>query len=152
MKKFLFLLPVLLLFVGCYKNNNNTQWHYYEVGMKRVDTQWRDTSFIVVTSNPQLIQDVNAELEKPIDQRRIVIGNLRLGSGGYNHNDYHWFRWHFQENTWQLTDVSAELYDGRPYTDVDKHFWYWMDTVGRFSPWNSYIKKELNPRYDETLR
>ena len=151
MKKFYFLLPGLILFICCHKNNNNTNWHYYEVGTKTTDSNWRDTSFIVATSNPQLIQEVNAELQKSIDQRRIVLGNLRPGSGGYNHNDRYWFRWHFQENTWQLTDVSAELYDGKPYTDVDRHLRYWIDTVGRFSPWNSYIKKELNPSYDETI-
>ena len=113
MKKFYFLLPCLILFICCHKNNN-TNWHYYEVGTKTTDSNWRDTSFIVATSNPHLIRDVNAELQRSIGQRRIVLGNLRPGSG------------------------------------VDRHLQYWIDTVGRFSPWNSYSKKEVNPDYDET--
>jgi len=147
MKKFLFLLPFLFLLVCCHKNNN-TQWHYYEVGMKRIDTQWRDTSFIVVTSNSKLIEEVNADLQKPIDQRRIPFGYLRRGSSGYNHNGRHWFRWHFEENTWELADATAELFDGRPYTDVDLHVRYWVDTVGRYACWDAYIKRELKTEYN----
>jgi hypothetical protein len=44
---------------------------------------------------------------------------------------------------WHLTDLSIEIYDGRPYSDLDKSPAYWFDTVKRFSPWNSYIKKEI---------
>jgi hypothetical protein len=145
MKKFVFLLPALFLFFSCKKNNNpNSDYHYFEVGLKRPTAEWRDSSFIIATANPQLIQEVNAELQKPVAQRRIVLGYLRPGSSGYNHNGSYSFRWHLQENTWELTDVTAELYDGRPYSDLDLHYHYWMDTVGKFSPWNSYIRKELN--------
>ena len=66
MKKVYFLLPCLILFICCHKNNN-TNWHYYEVGSKITDSNWRDTSFIVATSNPQLIQPWNSYIKKELN-------------------------------------------------------------------------------------
>jgi hypothetical protein len=147
MKKLLFALPCLFLFASCQKQNGS-QWHFYEIGINLEVENWRDSSFIVATSNPQLIATAAADLQKPILERHIIFGLLRPGSAGYNHNGYHWFRWHLEENTWQLTDATAEWYDGLPHTDVDRHYHYWMDTVGQFTNWHSYLKKELNIRFD----
>jgi hypothetical protein len=126
---------------------------YYEVGLsdfrdeKNPDgtDDWRDTSFIVATANQQLINKITEQLALPVAQRQIVNGALVAGSGGYNRNGSHNFKWHFKEDDWHLTDMSAELLDGRPYSDVDNNTAYWQDTVKRFSPWHSYIKKEVTP-------
>ncbi|HEY4196681.1 MAG TPA: hypothetical protein VGM63_14155 [Mucilaginibacter sp.] len=124
--------------------------HYYEVGMKSPvvsirdsSTDWRDTSFIIATTKSDLITAANAELNKPVQLRKNIIGDLVRGNGGYNKNGSYKFTWHFNENTWQTAAVSAELYDGRPYTDLDLHSSYWLDTVKRYCSWSSYIKREI---------
>jgi hypothetical protein len=90
-----------------------------------------------------LIRQIEAQLALPVDQRKIVIGSLVKGSGGYNKTGAHEFKWRFREDDWQLTDLSIEIYDGRPHSDVDLQIDYWIDTVKRFSPWSSYIKREV---------
>ncbi|WP_298736920.1 hypothetical protein [uncultured Chitinophaga sp.] len=126
---------------------------YYEVGFSDFTDErepggaddWRDTSFIVATADTQLIRKITEQLAQPVAQRQIVNGALAPGNGGYNHNAAHNFKWHFKEDDWHLTDMSAEALDGRPYSDVDLHNAYWLDTVKRFSPWHSYIKNEITP-------
>jgi hypothetical protein len=129
--------------------------HYYEVGLRVATDEpaekisgledWRDTSFVVATADTQLIRKIKEQLMLPVPQRQIVNGALAPGNGGYNRNGSHNFKWHFKEDNWHLTDMSAEVLDGRPYSDVDVEYTYWMDTVKRFSPWHSYIKKEITP-------
>lgn len=116
---------------------------YYEVGFKGTPTDWRDTSFVVATSSASLIAKIDSQLKLPFDQRQLVTGALVAGDGGYNKNATHAFKWHFVETDWDLTDMAIELCDGRPYSDVDKDTSYWINTVKRFCPWNSYIKKKL---------
>ena len=83
-----------------------------------------------------MLQKIEAQLALPVDDRQIVLGNLVAGSGGYNKNATHEFKWHIKEDDWQLVDMTIEIYDGRPYSDVDLHYNYWMQTVKRFSPWH----------------
>ena len=79
----------------------------------------------------------------PVEQRRLVVGALVEGSGRYNHNASHEFKWHFKEDDWNLADMTIEIYDGKPYTDVDLEFSYWLNTVKRFGAWGSYIKRKV---------
>ncbi len=147
-------LSVLLFTIACSNDPSpGPVLRYYEVGFTDFTDEkkpngtddWRDTSFIVATSDAQLIRKISEQLTKPVAQRQIVNGALVTGSGGYNRNGSHNFKWHFKEDDWHLTDMSAEALDGRPYSDVDLHNAYWLDTVKRFSPWHSYIKKEVTP-------
>ena len=117
--------------------------HYYEVGFKTNTADWRDSSFIIATTNASLISEIETQLSLPVSQRKIVTGSLISGSGGYNKNSSHEFKWHFKEDDWQLTELSVEIYDGRPYSDVDSDINYWLNTVKRFAPWSSYIKREI---------
>ena len=134
----------VMMMVTCRKNSPLVR--YFEVGLSNNSTDWRDTSFIVATSNTALLAEIDGQLQMPAAQRkRIVIGSLVKGSGGYNRNTGHEFKWHLKEDDWQLTDLSIEIYDGRPHTDVDVDLNYWMNTVKRFSPWSSYIKREVHP-------
>ena len=133
---------VTMLF-GCKKEKSEATYQYYEVGFKRVDADWRDTAFVVRTNNPQLIQQVDAQLALPVEQRKIVAGKLIAGSAGYNRNASHVFGWHFKEDDWQLTDVTIEIYDGRPYCDIDQDLSYWLNTVQRYGAWGSYIRRRL---------
>ena len=134
-------LPVLFI-VSCKKDQCEKD-RYYEVGFTTPKPDWRDTAFVVRTNNRQLIKEIEAQLALPVSERKLVVGTLAAGSGGYNKNASHEFKWHFKEDDWGLADVTIEIYDGRPYTDVDVNLSYWMDTVKRFGPWSSYIKRKL---------
>jgi len=140
----------LLLAIACSEDTDNTydpHYRYYEVGKRDTVKEWRDTAFVVAVAatDTSLLRAIQAELALPVAERKIVNGALAPGSGGYNKNGPHAFKWHFREDDWGLTDLSAEIFDGRPYTDVDLHYDYWMDTVKRLAPWDSYIKREITP-------
>lgn len=137
------LILLLVSIFSCKKETAQSSLRYYEVGYNGVATDWRDSSFIVATSNASLIAEVETQLTLPVAQRKIVTGKLINGNGGYNKNVSHSFKWRFKENNWGLTELSAEIYDGRPYSDVDNGINYWLNTMGRFAPWGSYIKKEV---------
>ena len=136
-------LAILLIATACKKDSHN-QLRYYEVGMTNEPVDWRDSSFVVATANAQLIKEIDEQLKLPVAQRKIVNGALEAGSANYNNNSSHSFKWHINENDWNLTEVSIEIYDGRPYSDLDLNPAYWLDTVKRYAPWNSYIKREID--------
>ena len=129
---------------SCSKDDdNNAPFVYYEVGFDTDNANWRDTAIIVRTNNAQLIQKADAQLALPVAERQIVLGELKSGSGGYNKNAAHEFKWHFEESSWDLVDVTVEIYDGKPFTDVDTDTAYWLGTVKRFGAWSSYIRRRL---------
>lgn len=145
---------LLLLAFSCKKDNDPTPVHYryYEVGLHGAGQEpgwkWQDTTFVVAVAdtNTTLIAEINTQLQLPVAQRnKFVAGTLVAGDGGYNRNISHRFKWHFKEDDWNLVEVTIELTDGLPYTDVDVNNSYWMEKVKRFSPWVSYIKKEIEP-------
>jgi hypothetical protein len=143
MKKLLMLTMFVAVASSACKKDNDNDLRYYEVAASASDNEWRDSSFVVATSDPGLITEIEAQLQLPVAERKIVNGALVRGNGGYNKNAGHSFKWHFREDDWHLTDMSAEIFDGRAYTDVDVNIGYWLDTVKRFSPWSSYIKREI---------
>lgn len=123
---------------------------YFEVGMRldsaQISSEWRDSSFIVAASDPALLALADAELILPPEQRaHHISGDLSAGNGGFNHNSAYWFNWHMPPNDWVLAETSIELCDGRPYTDVEQDTAYWIENVGRFCPWSSYLKREVFP-------
>jgi hypothetical protein len=145
MKKILLMAVVLTsVFTACKKDKVPGNLRYFEIGTTADHTDWRDTSFIVATADPDLIAEIAKELNVPVKDRRIVNGKLLPGDGGYNRNATHSFRWHFQEDDWHFTDMSIEIFDGRPHADLDVEYDYWMNTVKRFSPWSSYVRREVN--------
>src|SRR5687768_4008858 len=146
MKRYIPILVLAIAFASCKKETKpyiDPDWRYFEVGLSGAAGDWRDSSYVVATKNEALLQKIAAQLALPVDDRQIVLGNLVAGSGGYNKNASHEFKWHIKEDDWQLVDMTVEIYDGRPYSDVDLHYKYWMQTVKRFSPWGSYIKREI---------
>ena len=133
------------LFISCNKDNDShdKDYTYYQVGFDTDNADWRDTAFIVRTKDTQLIKKADDQLALPVSTRQIVLGTLVNGNGGYNKNAAHSFQWHFKEDEWDLVDMTIEIYDGKPYTDVDLHKDYWLSTVKRFGAWSSYIKRKL---------
>jgi len=143
LKKRSFLIVCLsLMLLSCRKEHGNSR-HYFEVGFTQATADWRDSSFVIATSDAVLIDEVNAQLALPVIQRKIIVGTVVSGNGGYNRNEGHAFTWRIKEDDWSLADVSIEIYDGRPYSDLDWHRNYWIDTIKRFGPWSSYIRREV---------
>jgi len=139
---FIIIAALVLLIASCSKKVDPT-YRYFEVGITGVQDDWRDTSFVVATADPELIYRILEQLSMPIDDRKIVTGELARGNGGYNKNGSHSFGWRFIENKWDLVDMSIEIYDGRAYSDLDLNPNYWFGSMKRFAPWGSYIKKEI---------
>ena len=137
-----FILLLLTATISC-KKDHVDNLTYYEVGMKHNPIEWRDSAFVVATANQELIQEIEVQLKLPVLQRKMVIGTLAPGSGGYNKNATHEFKWHFKEDDWGLAEITIEIYDGRPYSDVDTDTTYWLQSVKRFAPWDSYIRKKI---------
>lgn len=133
-----------LTFLACSKDDSQPEGYvYYEVGFDTDNANWRDTAMVVRTRNATLIQQADAQLSLPVSERQIVLGKLKAGSGGYNKNAAHEFKWHFDENEWSLVDMTVEIYDGKPFTDVDSDTAYWINNMQRFGAWSSYIRKKL---------
>lgn len=97
--------------------------------------------FRAVTEDPQVLAAARAQLTKPAHERNLFIsGAIERGSGGHN---LLW-RWHFVPDGWQLTEAAIELCDGNAVL-VDQAVDYWVDVVGSFCPWGSYVDAEIGP-------
>jgi hypothetical protein len=105
---------------------------------------WRDSSCVACTSDPAVLAEVQSELALPMGQRtRHINGYIAGGHGGRNKNGSHQFLWHFKLNEWRLAELSMEVCDGRPYSDVDQDTLYWIYTVRQFCPWSSLVRREI---------
>ena len=92
---------ILILLPGYYSCKKKTEpdaFRYYEVGFKGNAAEWKDSSFVVATSDLTLIGEIETQLALPVNQRKFVSGALVSGSGGYNKNASHQFKWHFKED------------------------------------------------------
>jgi hypothetical protein len=130
----LFITVALLGVSYSFMKGNKSALRYFEVGTKSKPTEWRDTSFVVATSNPRLISVIEAQLKMPIAKRNMITGKLSSGNGGYNKNGSYEFNWHYNENEWGFAQKSMELCDGKPYTDVDRHIEYWLNCDRNYTP------------------
>lgn len=143
MRAMMYLILVVLLALTSCKKDKEATLRYFEVGMKHTPSDWRDSSFVVATANPALLNQIEQQLKLPVEQRSHLNGAIVAGDGGYNKNAAHSFSWHFDENDWFFASLSVEIYDGRAYTDLDLNKSYWFNTVKRFAPWGSYVKREI---------
>lgn len=136
---------IFISFLSCTKDINETSddFTYYEVGFNVSGEEWRDSMIIIRTNSVALIQKADAQLALPIDNRQIVFGDITSGNDGYNKNRAHNFNWRYKDNGWDLVDFTAEIYDGRPYSDVELNADYWQTQMKRFGSWGSYIKRKL---------
>jgi hypothetical protein len=97
--------------------------------------------FVVMTSDPLVIQMARTQLSLPERERNMHInGVIARGNGGHNLN----WSWHFVPNQWTLAEISIELCDGVPQM-VEDNLDYWVDTVRQFCPWGSYVLREIEP-------
>lgn len=94
--------------------------------------------FIAATSDSAVIETARAQLALPAGERTLHIhGPIAKGDGGHNLT----WGWHFTPGQWDLVQLSMELCDGNP-SAVEAQIDYWVDTIGVFCPWNSYIEEE----------
>ena len=97
-----------------------------------------DETFLVASNKETFIQKIRAELAKPVDDRLHVNGRIARGDGEFNSP----WSWHIDPEKWELAENSMELCDGLP-SDIESNMEYWLNTVGRFCPWQSYIHLEI---------
>lgn len=97
--------------------------------------------FRAVTEDPLILAEARAQLRKPVHERQLFIaGPIERGSGGHNQG----WHWHFVPDGWLLTGQTIELCDGNAVL-VEQDIDYWVDVVGSFCPWGSYVAAEIGP-------
>lgn len=95
--------------------------------------------FVAVTSDSSVIEKARAQLREPVAQRQLFIsGPIARGNGGHNLD----WSWHFVPDQWDLVEIAIEVCDGTP-RQVEADLDYWVDQVGRFCPYLSYVAAEL---------
>ena len=119
------------------------QLRYFEFRTECGYNEWRDTTFIVATADTAVIADVLNDLQKPRIERKLIIGFIASGNGGFNRNASHWFGWHFVPGQWHLQELAMEVCDGCPYSDIDLNPNYWLNQIGEFCPWTSSVAREV---------
>ena len=97
-------------------------------------------NFVAVTTDSLVISQLEAQLALPEGKRLMHLnGPIGRGDGGHNLN----WDWHFLPGEWLLAEVSIELCDGTP-SYVNDNLDYFVDTVGQYCPWGSYVLKKLD--------
>jgi hypothetical protein len=141
MKNICGILIILFLLIV---NESYAQVKCYRFSLTAQSPDWRDSSCVACTSDPNVIADVNQQLSMPILQRnKHINGAIAAGNASVNKNVHYNFLWHFKVNEWSLREMSMEVCDGRPYSDIDVDTGYWLNTIGFFCPWSSIVAEEL---------
>jgi hypothetical protein len=97
--------------------------------------------FLASTRDPAVIRQARSQLQLAEGLRtRHVNGRIVFATNGGNLG----WGWRFASGEWSLADVSVEVCDGRP-EDIEQDMNYWLNTVGRFCPWGSYVMAETVP-------
>ncbi len=135
----IFILVLTISFIG-----KAQTIRYFEFSTTCGHGNWQDTTFIASTSDQAVIDSVLANIARPLNQRKFINGNIDYGNGGHNHNASHWFLWHFIPNQWSLVEMTIELCDGCPYSDVDADTATWVGTIGLFCPWSGRPVREIS--------
>jgi hypothetical protein len=125
-----------ILIVSCGSDDPPSSTRSFIFGMREISDD--EGRFVAVTSNPDVLAKLEAELALPADQRSLHIhGAIATGSGGHNLS----WHWHFVPDEWDLVEISIELCDGTPQL-VEEDVDYWVETIGAFCPWASYVQGE----------
>jgi hypothetical protein len=64
-----------------------------------------------------------------------VHGRVRRGGGGFNTP----YGWHLEPGSVSFPDLTMEVCDGRPNSDVQQDITYWTETVKYYCPWGARI-------------
>ncbi len=66
----------------------------------------------------------------------MSIPNAKLVAGKVSYNTL--WSWHTDPQDISFADFTVEIYDGLP-SHVENNLEYWLNTVGRFAPWQAKI-------------
>lgn len=94
--------------------------------------------FFARTSEPKVIDKAREQLSKPVKDRNLFINGVIKRGTAFNNG----WSWHFVPDKWSLVEMSIEVCDGRP-SYVEENINYWVDDVGRFCPFSSYVVREV---------
>ena len=137
MKAIVIFLAVFLMFCGGHDRPSMPAERAFLFAMRGIPDA--EGQFVAVTTDPRTLALLEAQLALPEAQRNLHInGPIASGNGGHNLG----WSWHFVPGGWELVEISIELCDGRPQMvedDVER----WIDDVGAFCPWGSYVRSEL---------
>lgn len=128
----LVILSLALLLFACSGNSP---------GDKYVRFEFKTTGnehFFARTSDPDVIDKARQQLSKPVEERNLFINGVIERGTAFNNG----WSWHFVPDKWDLVETSIEVCDGRP-SYVEKNISYWVDDVGRFCPFGSYVVREV---------
>ena len=116
----------------------------FKVGMHGFPAE-AQYEYYVATSDPVLIAECRAQLDGSAPNRHIN-GAVDFGSGGFNGA----WNWHHVPDDWVLAEGSMEVCDGIPmHVETDTE--YFVNEVGRFCCWTSYIKEEMTLSFTPDL-
>ena len=87
--------------------------------------------FRILLQDPVRIREADALLST--GERKIVLGSLRAGDGGFNAP----WSWHLDPASIAFPDVSVEVCDGCP-SFIQNDLNYWLH-LGQFWPWSADI-------------
>jgi hypothetical protein len=109
----------------------------FQFGMRGIPGE--EGQFVATTMRTDVIAALEAELRLTAAERTLHIhGPIDRGHGGHNLS----WSWHFIPDAWQMVEISVEVCDGTP-EGVEADIDYWVDNVGQFCPWGSYVQREL---------
>ena len=116
--------------------NFDSSFVFFKIGIHGLNEQ---SDYIITTNDMDLISDCRSQLELPEEDRLLHInGNLDYGDQGFNQP----WSWHIIPNQWSLAEMSIGVCNGQP-EEIENNLDYWIDTVGQFCNWGSFIKDEI---------
>ena len=144
-EKLLFITVIFLYFtlpVHSAQNQNlgsiDPGYIYFKVGIHGQPST-PEFEYNVATNDSDVIAQCLEQLSLPEDRRDLhVNGALDWNDGGFNEP----WSWHIVPDDWNLAGMSAEVCDGYPKY-VEENLDYWINSVGRFCCYDSYIKGQL---------
>ena len=89
--------------------------------------------FRIALTDPVQIARAEALLQSGAEQN--VHGTLKRGDGGFNAP----YGWHLDPSTVTFPDLTMEVCDGRPNSDVQSDISYWVDTIKYYCPWGARV-------------
>src|SRR5262249_23145171 len=95
--------------------------------------------FVATTADPGLIARARQQLQLAASDRLLHIDGGIVAAGPADNPGW---SWRFIEDRWDLAEVSMEACDGNAEM-VQQGLSYWLQELGRFCPWNSYVAGEV---------